>query len=415
MRGYANQGERFEKQRRRQVLAARLKEVEARIAGERVSIVRGGRRLLNTRHHLDQAELTEQRWRDRWRSERLFICADGERDKRWGNETIRVDPNTGVVEVKLPGQLAQYTNAPHNRLRLADPVRFKHRGGEWAAQATTGAVRYDIAYDPARGRWYLDASWKIDPGTPLTVEQATAGGLIAVDLNDGHLAITRLDSTGNPVGRPETIPVANQGPQSLRDASVRDAISTLIGQAKAAGVGAIAVENLNFADARQTGRETIGRGQKGKRFRKTVSGLPTGRFRDRLAHMAANAGLAVVAVEPAYTSKWGARYWQAALTTKTFKASRHHAASVVIGRRAQQHRARRRRRRCDTTRPEDRSARANADGRESYQSAGMAAVCAPANGSGGKAAAQHHPVRKTRTGKPTTTRGSPPNTVRGRR
>jgi hypothetical protein len=26
--------------------------------------------------------------------------------------------------------------------------------------ASSGAVRYDISYDPARGRWYLDASWK---------------------------------------------------------------------------------------------------------------------------------------------------------------------------------------------------------------------------------------------------------------
>jgi hypothetical protein len=39
-------------------------------------------------------------------------------------------------------------------------VAFTYRGDEWAAQTTTGAVRYDIEHDPAKGRWYLAASWR---------------------------------------------------------------------------------------------------------------------------------------------------------------------------------------------------------------------------------------------------------------
>jgi hypothetical protein len=42
-------------------------------------------------------------------------------------------------------------------------VEFSYRGDEVAAQAATGAIRYDIACDPVRGRWYLDASWKAAP------------------------------------------------------------------------------------------------------------------------------------------------------------------------------------------------------------------------------------------------------------
>ena len=37
---------------------------------------------------------------------------------------------------------------------------------------------------------------------------------------------------------------------------------------------AVVVENLDFADARATGRETLGRGVRGKRFRRTVAGIP---------------------------------------------------------------------------------------------------------------------------------------------
>ncbi|MGW2553816.1 hypothetical protein [Streptomyces sp. NPDC001635] len=51
-RGYANQAERYEKQRRLQILTTRLTVVEARIESGRPSIVVGGRRLAKLRHNL---------------------------------------------------------------------------------------------------------------------------------------------------------------------------------------------------------------------------------------------------------------------------------------------------------------------------------------------------------------------------
>ncbi|MGD0246572.1 MAG: hypothetical protein ABSB59_40445 [Streptosporangiaceae bacterium] len=57
--------------------------------------------------------------------------------------------------------------------------------------------------------------------------------------------------------------------------------------------------------------------------------------------MAANAGLAVIAVDPA--SRWGRENWLAPLREQVSPiATDHHAAAVVIGRRARGHRARRR-------------------------------------------------------------------------
>ena len=62
-------------------------------------------------------------------------------------------------------------------------------------------------------------------------------------------------------------------------------------------------------------------------------GLPTARFRDRLTQMATNRGLAVIACDPAYTSKWGAEHWLGVLQEISPVASGHHAAALVIGRR----------------------------------------------------------------------------------
>jgi hypothetical protein len=345
-RGYATRAERYGKQVRLQVLKARLAAAERRAAAGRVSVVRGGRRLLRARANLAAAGLTEAGWRERWEAERLFLTADGEKDKAWGNETIRFNPDEGHLEIKLPTPLGHLANAPHGRRRLSCPVAFAYRGGEVAAQSATGAVRYDISLDPETGRWYLDASWKTGPAPGLA--ELRAHPVVAVDVNAGHLAAWVITPDGNPAGSPVTVPLALAGlPATTRDGRVRAAVSELIAIARGHGARGVVIENLDFAQARTQGRERTGsrpsRGRRGRAFRALVSGIPTGRFRDRLVQMTHNAGLTVIAVDPAYTSRWGAEHWLAPLRHQApVPVSGHHAAAVVIGRRGLGHQARRR-------------------------------------------------------------------------
>jgi hypothetical protein len=347
-RGYATAAERHGKAVRLLALRARLAAVDRRLEAGTVSVVRGGRPLLRRRGNLAAAGLTEAQWRGQWESARLFLTADGEKDSAWGNETIRWHPDEGWLEVKLPVPLAHLANRPHGRYRLSCPVGFSYRGDEVAAQAATGAIRYDISHDPARDRWYLDASWRTPPVPAPALEDLRLAPVLAADLNHGHLAAWVITRDGNPAGPPVTIPLVLAGlPASQRDGRLRAAISELIGLARRHGCRAVVIEDLDFADARVLGRERHGnrpsRGRRGRGFRRLVSGIPTGRFRDRLAQMAANAGLAVIAVDPAYTSRWGREYWLAPLQDQVSPvATGHHAAAVVIGRRALGHRARRR-------------------------------------------------------------------------
>ena len=349
VRGYASRAERFAKQQRLQRLQARLAAVEARIAAGRVSVCRGGRRLVKLRHHLADADLTQTGWRARWQADRWVLTADGEADKAWGNQTIRVHPEQGWLELRLPSPLAHLSNtfgrAP--TWRLDCPVVFTHRGAEWAARAASGAVRYDLWFDPAKRRWYADASWRIPTVQPPTLAELRAERALAVDLNADHLACWVLDRSGNPVGPPHPIPLDLNGqPTSTRDGRLRAAISTALHLASEHHCRSIIVEDLDFADARLTARETLGRGRRGKRFRQIVAGIPTRQLRDLLAGMAASHGVWVIAVDPAWTSKWGQRSWQTPLSNQTSRSAsvtRHHAAAVVIGRRGLGLGARRRR------------------------------------------------------------------------
>lgn len=348
--GYITRQQRWQKHRRRQILQSRLSKVQAQIEARQPSIVRGGARMARNRHNLADAGISEAEWAERWKASRLFLTADGEAGKAWGNETIRVHPDEGWLEIRLPTPLAHLSNTPGwgSQYRLSCPVKFNHRADGWETQVRTGAVRYDITYNPDRDRWYLDASWTFTPRTSPTLETLTSHKVLAVDLNDGLLAAWIVSPDGNPTGRQHTITTTMDGPSSERDGHLRAAITELVSIAKTHGCRAVVIENLNFDEARATGRETMGRGRRGRRFRRTVAGLPTGRFRDRLVCMAANAGLWVIAVDPAYSSIWGGQHWQQPLgdshNTKTSETSvsRHHAAAVVLGRRSLGHRARRR-------------------------------------------------------------------------
>ncbi|MGW2742140.1 hypothetical protein [Streptomyces sp. NPDC001450] len=97
----------------------------------------------------------------------------------------------------------------------------------------------------------------------------------------------------------ERVPLELTGSTATRDGRLRAAISDLIALAHERGCAAIAIEDLGFAEARATGRESMGRGRRGEAFRRTVAGIPTARFRERLRGMTYHVGLVVVSVDPA--------------------------------------------------------------------------------------------------------------------
>jgi IS605 OrfB family transposase len=333
-RGYVSAAERFGKTRRLAVLRGRLVAAEEALAAGRPSITLGGKRLWRNRNHLDATDMTEQQWRNKWDAARMFLTADGESGKAGGNETIRVD-EAGRLAIKVPAELVERFGS---HLVITAPVQFTHRSAEWVDRVSARrAVRYDISFDSERGRWYLDASWKTSPDPVPELDDVRTGPVLGVDLNADHLAACVLDSAGNPIGEPVTIAVQTAGLKaSRRDGRVRAAISALLDLARQHNCAAIVVENLDFADARATGRETLGRGKRGKRLRRTVAGIPTRKFRTRLIGMAARHGIAIIGVDPAYTSRWGAQHWYKPLEQQTSDpatVTTHHGAAAAIGRR----------------------------------------------------------------------------------
>lgn len=399
-RGYKNRDERHQKSRRLAQLVHRLETAQAALVSGRPTIAVGGKKLWKIRNHLDASRFTQEQWEERWSASWMFLTADGESGRAGGNETIRLT-DSGVLTVKVPTPLVA---ALRSHLALSVPVKFSHRGGEWADRvAARRSIRYDIGFDPVKNRWYLDASWGYPDTLTPELETLQSSGVVGVDLNADHLAACRLDASGNLVGHPVTIPLDLEGlPTGTRDGRLRAAITALLDFARDTGASSIAIEDLNFRDARSTGRENMGRGVRGKRFRRTVHGIPTGKFRDRLVSMAANRGLHVIAVDPAYTSRWGGQHWQKPLQAASGGTmTRHHAASVAIGRRALGCPIRRRE---DGPRTRQRTLAGQPNPRPHRAPGGAAVPTGPVR-----------PAAASRTGPPGTGRRQAPKTVRGAR
>ena len=238
-------------------------------------------------------------------------------------------------------------NRPHGRYRLSCPVEFSYRGDEVAAQAATGAIRYDISHDPARDRWYLDASWKAAPVPAPSLDDLRQAPVLAVDVNHGHLAVAAVAPDGNILGTPATIGLDLAGrPATTRDGRLRAAVTTLIATARGA----------RCPRRRDRGPRLRRRPRRGTRAtrqpplaRQPRQGLPAAGLRHPHRQVPGPAGpdgrqrgLPVIVVDPAYTSRWGAEHWLRPLREHHPKATGHHAAALVTGRRGLGHRARRR-------------------------------------------------------------------------
>lgn len=355
-KGYSTEAIRVAKRQRLDALRADLAQVEKKIKDKHFTVCLGGKRLAKTRHHLEEAGLTEAQWSEEWERRRSFFASCGNTGKPGGNPCLtllRSEAGAHYLTVSVPRPVQRQLGVPA-RVRLRHPVPLHHHASEVQGRLEERlAVRVGVYRElnrKGREKTMLRLSWARPAVEPLSLQQARVGGLLAVDLNADHLACALLDQDGNPLGQPHRIdlglkdPAGHKLPASLRDARLREAVSQIIRIAQASGVRTIAIEDLGFTG--ETTREKHGRN---KTFRDTLSGFPTLQFRDRLAAMTATAGLTLVSVDPRYTSKVGGKAWQrlwrrptspttqaGAPASQSF-ATRHEGAAVAIGRRALAH------------------------------------------------------------------------------
>ena len=339
-------------QNRLQSLRARAAVFRQRIADDDIRICFGSRRRFNAQHHLEQNDYdSHSDWAADWRAARasqFFVL--GSKDEAGGCQgcsLIREDDETYTLRLRMPAELVE----EHGRYAWLTGIRFPYRPEviesarlnnrlRTEKQAEYRAAKRAGATTQSEGQYLADAGqalsyrfvqdekgWRVLVTTNMVSEPAvadTAGGVIGVDFNANHLAVASLDAAGAKVALDRIELADHQATSRQNKTQLQEAAKAVIGRAAAAGKPVV-IEKLSFR-GKKAGLQKQESGRAG--YHRMLSRLSHRAFAEALKMQALRSQVAIIEVNPAYTSLIGRLKYGRETGFDT-----HQAAAWVIGRR----------------------------------------------------------------------------------
>ncbi|CAH2603355.1 transposase [Rhodovastum atsumiense] len=256
-------------------------------------------------------------WRDR-RNSRIFVPG-AKHDNAAGNQSIQWDGENLLV--RMPDSLGGHVETLRG-------VTFRYGQEQLRAvlernrDFETRAALTWLLFKDGAGRWHAHVTVD-EPAAELVTD--ARNGVVAVDVNVDHFAVTLVDYWGNPVGR-LTLPFPVAGTdEGKAEAMIGDAVRALSLLARKRHYG-IAIEDLEFS------KKKAGLREYGAAHARRLSGFAYRKFAEFTEARCKRDGVDLVKVNPAFTSVIGR--WKYA---KCRGMSAHHAAALCIGRKALGH------------------------------------------------------------------------------
>ena len=303
-----------QKQRRLAILEQKKAAMLADQKAGKIRLCFGSKKLFHAQFDLAANEYANHaKWRQDWKASRASeFMLIGSKDETAGNQSCQLKTNAaGQFSLKL-----RLPNAIGKTLDL--PVTLPH-GEDRITEALTlnQALTYRFVRDT--DGWRVFISTDIVESAKITSRYA---GTVGVDINADHLAIAELDRHGNIIDT-QRIQLCTYGKTKTQAmAIVGDACKLVIERAQRTGKP-IALENLDFAK-KKAGLE----GQEA-RYARMLSSFSYSKIVQTLKARAFDAGIEVMAVNPACTSIIGRHKF-----VRRYGISNHQAAAASIGRRA---------------------------------------------------------------------------------
>ena len=306
-------------------LRAQQTRLKADLTAHRVRMCFGTRKFFNAQLSLGAGSIaTHEDWRRAWQSARSsqFYCL-GSKDESAGNQTCtarQAEDGSFTLRVRLPDALIK---AGEDRYVIIPGVRFSYGQEDIEAGLERGsALSYRFMRDAEKpGRWRVALTLDVAREAPSSIDML---GRIGVDVNVGFLLAVETDRFGNKV-RSQRLSTPERGLSAhQREAARGEAIKALISWAHETSKP-IVLEDLDLA------RKKSGRSADTNR---KISALAYKALRDQIEARAADAGVLIHVVNPAYSSVQGRTLAvQHGLTT-------HGGAAFVLARRSQGYRQR---------------------------------------------------------------------------
>ena len=319
-----------------------------------------------------------------WKLSRYNIYAIGDSSHACGNSVLRLDAN-GNLRILVPapvrndvGKLLGRELEDGKYMTLSKPVKFHYGWEELLGNISENkSVTSSITYDDEVRCWRLTSTANTSSDVNVkTSEAASEGGSVAdgdiqsfatgkdnpaivarnavkdaardlkretasntidrscipsgdrrrfmgLDLNYGHIDLTVCDIHGNPCGRSLTIPYSTVGNSKQLKSSLLHALDRIKHICEYRNVEVVFIEELKgFLD----GKSRVLNGG-GRDFRRWVSSIPSGSFKEWLTRKLTSSKCHVELVPAAYTSQAAAAYWS------DIFPDGHQGASLMIARR----------------------------------------------------------------------------------
>src|SRR5450631_693225 len=298
--------------RRRADLARRLAALQAE-AMPRICF--GSRKLFNAQRHLAENGFdSHDDWLATWQAKRdsqFFVL--GSKDESGGCQgcvLTHLGGNRFALKLRLDGEAKRY---------IALDVSFAYGVDHLLAALKAGqAMSYRFLLD--------DKGWRVFASTAV-IETPTLSdvrlGVIGVDVNVGFVSVSETDRFGNIVVS-QDVPMVTAGlskhaTQTAISAAVKEIIAIARDRQKP-----ISIEYLDFAKKKaQLSYASPGR-------QRMLSSFAYTRFAHTVVARAHDAGIEVVEVRAAYSSKIGSQKY-----ARRYGLSGHRAAALVLARRGQ--------------------------------------------------------------------------------
>ena len=260
--------------------------LEERIKAGVPSICFGSRNLFRKQFTIkDNGYASHAEWLADWQGARSsqFYCL-GSKDESFGNQTCQFLPKG--LQLRLPNALAGEFGT-----HITVPVVFPH-GQEILNNALLAGQAISYLFVRKDKGWYVHATTE---WIEIPVVTERKNGALWLDLNADHIAVSRIDASGNPT---EAWSIA-----TLLFGKCKHQIEAILGDAVASGVLyardsliPIVIENLNLDKKK---------GSRSSKTNRKVSIMADSAFRQLLGSKAFSEGVEVIGINPAYTSVIG--------------------------------------------------------------------------------------------------------------
>lgn len=315
-----NKEARHQKNRKLVSMKLKLKQLEIAKKEASVAICFGGRKLFHAQYHLEKNGYDSfEEWKKDWEFARSseFFCI-GSKDETAGNQScvLTIDGNNRCqLRLRLPNAIQKTYGTKH--LIISD-LSFNY-GQVEISQALLAKKALSYRFKQDEKGWRVFVSFSREK-TSIVTEEALGG--IGVDINAEHLAVTEIDSKGNPIDK-KTFPLCTYGKTTDQaKALIGDVCKEIVAFAKEKRKPIVA-EKLDFKKKKATLKE-----ESTPKLSRMLSSLSYSHILENLERKAFQEGVGFFTVNPALTSIIGRIKF-----SKRYGLSTHHAAALCIVRR----------------------------------------------------------------------------------